>query len=82
MKVLTLQIRSYGEKPSLHMGHWLLVTSIPMCSDAVFAEVVSTWCTDWISEHIQTDGAQKLIFRLQIAGSSHIYKLRTKVKVL
>ena len=47
--------------------------NIPVLSDAVLAEVVSTWCADWISEYIQTDGAQKLIFSEGIAGSGHLY---------
>ena len=47
--------------------------NIPVLSDAVLAEVVSTWCADWISEYIQTDGAQKLIFSERTAGSGHLY---------
>lgn len=48
-------------------------TAVPVLSDAVLAEVVSTWCTDWICEHFQTNAAQKLVFRQQTAGSRHVH---------
>lgn len=54
--------------------------NVPVPGDAVFAEVMSTWCGDWISEHIQADGAQKLIFRSQITSSKHVCTLQNKSK--
>ncbi len=55
--------------------------NVPVFHDAVLAEVVSAWYRDWISEHVQTDAAPKLILREETAPSCHVYTLRTKVKV-
>ena len=50
-----------------------------MC-DAGVAVVVSTWSGDWISEHIQTDRTQELLFRQDNAGRGHVYTQKNKDK--
>ena len=45
-----------------------LLTVTPACFNTFHAEVVSTWSGDWISEHIQTDRTQELIFRQETTG--------------
>ena len=57
------------------------VTVVPVLGDTGLAEVVSTWSRDRISEHIQTDRTQELIFIQETAAGSHFYTgERSKLK--
>ena len=64
------------------LTQWTLthITGVPVMSDAGFAVVVSTWSADWISEHIQTDRTQELLFRQDNAGRGHGYTLKINKK--
>lgn len=54
-----------------------------MLMDASFAEVVSTWCCDRFTEHIQTDAAQKLVTGWQMFLSSHAWtQLRVQLTLI
>ena len=71
-----LQLWSTGKNP-FAVGTLALDGLVPVFSDAALAEVVTTWCADWLSEHVQTNGAQELIFSQQ-TGGRHIDTVRTK----
>lgn len=56
------------------------ISSMPVSLYAVPAEVVPTGSRDGLVEHIQTDGAKKLLLRQHTASSSHIWEHIQKEK--
>ena len=66
-----VQLRSAAELLFAH-GTFTPDANVPVFRDAALAEVVPTWYSDWLSEHVQADGAQKVIFREETAGCGHV----------
>jgi hypothetical protein len=62
------------------LTQWTLApaSGIPVPTNTSLAEVVSTWNGDWLSEHIQTDGALELIFRQETARGRHFCNTKSK----
>ena len=52
-------------------GTFVLDLVIPELCDAGSAEVVSTSCGNWAVEHIQTDGAGKVVLRPGSVSRGH-----------